>query len=94
METVSVSELSRRTARVLRRVRAGESLEVRESGRPIARITPVVRVVSAAPSTGVPLLDRLIAEGRATPATMPGPISPTPPRDERDQRLGPGALSG
>jgi prevent-host-death family protein len=81
METVSVSELNQQTARVLERVKAGESLEISEYGRPIARIVP------AAPTTGVPLLDQLIAQGRATPATMPGPIPPTPPRDDRDQGL-------
>lgn len=81
MEKVSVSELNQQTARVLERVKAGESLEVSEYGRPIARIVP------AAPSTGVPLLDQLIAQGRATPATMRGPIPPTPPRDERDEGI-------
>ena len=81
METVSVSELNQQTARVLDRVKAGESVEISEYGRVIARLTP------KAPATGVPLLDALIAQGRAIPATMPGPIPPTPPRDERDQGL-------
>lgn len=39
----------------------------------------------ATPATGAPLLDRLIAQGRATPAASPGPIPPTPPRDDRDE---------
>ena len=78
MESVTVSELNRQTARVLERVKAGESVEISEYGRPVARIMP------AAPSTGVPLLDRLIAQGRATPAANPGAIPPTPPRDEND----------
>jgi hypothetical protein len=39
----------------------------------------------ATPSTEVPLLDRLIAQGRAVPASNPGPISPTPARGERDE---------
>src|SRR5579862_5754641 len=68
MESVTVSELNRQTARVLERVKAGESVEISEYGRPVARIMP------AAPSTGVPLLDRLIAQGRATPASNPGPM--------------------
>ena len=79
MESVTVSELNRQTARVLERVKAGESVEISEYGRPVARIMP------AAPATGVPLLDRLIAQGRATPASSPGPIPPTPPRDETDE---------
>lgn len=79
MNSVTVSELNRQTAKVLERVKAGESVEISEYGRPVARILPV------APTTGVPLLDRLIAQGRAIPASSPGPIPPTPPRDERDE---------
>lgn len=78
MDTVSVTELNQQTARVLERVKSGESVEISEYGRPIARLVP------AAPTTGVPALDRLIAQGRAMPATAPGPIPPTPPRDDRD----------
>jgi prevent-host-death family protein len=79
MDTVTVSELNRQTAKVLDRVKAGESLEISEHGSPVARIMP------ATPTTGVPLLDRLIAQGRAIPASSPGPIPPTPPRDDRDK---------
>jgi prevent-host-death family protein len=81
MESVTVSELNRQTARVLERVKAGESVEISEYGRPVARITP------AGPTTGVPLLDRLIAQGRAVPASNHGPIPPTPPRDETEESL-------
>jgi prevent-host-death family protein len=81
MDSVTVSELNRQTAKVLERVKAGESLEISEYGQPIARIMPMV------PTTGVPLLDRLIAQGRAIPAANPGPISPTPSRDERDEGI-------
>lgn len=79
MDSVTVTELNRQTAKVLERVKAGESLEISEHGRLVARIVPAI------PGTGVPVLDRLIAQGRATPATSPGPIPPTPPRDERDE---------
>jgi prevent-host-death family protein len=68
METVTVSELNQQTARVLERIKAGETLEISEYGKPIARLVP----------------DQLIAQGRAVPAAAPGPIPPTPPRDERD----------
>ncbi|GLY67634.1 type II toxin-antitoxin system Phd/YefM family antitoxin [Amycolatopsis taiwanensis] len=78
MAEVTVSELNQQTARVLDRVKAGESVEVSEYGRPIARIVPI------APRTGVPLLDELIAQGRAIPASMPGPIPATPARTEAD----------
>lgn len=76
--TVTVSELNQQTARVLERIKAGESVEVSEYGRLIARIVPV------APMTGVPLLDELIGQGRAIPAVNLGPIPPTPPPDKRD----------
>lgn len=75
MATVTVSELNQQTARVLERVKAGESIVVTEYGRPVARLVP------DAPVTGVPLLDELIARGRAIPAANPGPIPPTPPRE-------------
>jgi prevent-host-death family protein len=74
MDSVTVSELNRQTAKVLDRIKAGESLEISEYGRPIARLSPTV------PTTGAPLLDRLIAQGRAVPAVNSGPIPPTPPR--------------
>jgi prevent-host-death family protein len=85
MASVTVSELNRQTAKVLERVKAGESVEISEYGRPVARLMP------ATPTTGSALLDRLIAQGRAIPAANPGPIPPTPPRDERD---GDASLSG
>jgi prevent-host-death family protein len=74
VDSVTVSELNRQTAKVLDRIKAGESLEISEYGRPVARLLPT------APTTGAPLLDRLIAQGRAVPAANSGPIPPTPPR--------------
>jgi hypothetical protein len=50
-------------------------------GQPVARITPVT------PTTGSPLLDRLITRGRAIPAGNTGSIPPTPPRDDRDTQI-------
>ena len=79
MQSVTVNELTRQPAKILERVKAGESLEISENGRPVARLTP------AAPKTDAPLLDRIIAQGRAIPASNPGPIPPTPARDERDE---------
>ena len=66
MDSVTVSELNRQTAKVLDRIKAGESLEISEYGRPVARLSPAV------PTTGAPLLDRLIAQGRAVPRPMRG----------------------
>jgi uncharacterized protein len=65
MDTVSVTELKQQTASILERVKSGESVEITEHGRSVARLVP------AAPATGVPALDRLIAQGRAVPATAP-----------------------
>ena len=48
MDSVTVSELNRQTAKVLDRIKAGESLEISEYGKPVARLLP------AAPSTGAP----------------------------------------
>jgi prevent-host-death family protein len=79
MDSVTVSELNRQTAKVLDRIKAGESLEISEYGRPVARLLP------AAATTGAPLLDRLIAQGRAVPAANPGPIPPTPPREAAEE---------
>jgi prevent-host-death family protein len=78
MATVTVSELNQQTARVLERVKNGEPITITEYGRAIARLVP------SAPSTGDPVLDALIAQGRVIPAANPGPIPPTPPREERD----------
>ena len=61
-ERVGVRELRQNLSVYLRRVGEGETLEVTEHGRPVARLTPLPR--------GTATLDQLIAEGRATPATM------------------------
>lgn len=81
MDSVTVSELNRQTAKVLDRIKGGESLEISEYGRPVARLLPAV------PTTGAPLLDRLIAQGRAVPAANQGPIPPTPPREAAEESV-------
>jgi prevent-host-death family protein len=70
MERIGVRELNQNTSQVLARVRSGETIEVTERGRPIARLVPV--------DEGLSLLDRLVAQGRATAPTRTGPI-PRPP---------------
>ncbi|MEK6719683.1 MAG: type II toxin-antitoxin system prevent-host-death family antitoxin [Chloroflexota bacterium] len=70
---VGVRELRQNLSVYLRRVKAGETLEVTEHGEPVARLTP-----NAAPVTSV--IDRLIAEGRATPAKRSHRLLPSPPR--------------
>ena len=59
---VGVRELRRNLSIYLDRVKAGETLEVTEHGHPVARLTPN-------PPVRMSIVDRMIAEGRATPAT-------------------------
>ena len=58
---VGVRELRQNLSVYLKRVKAGESLEVKERGQRVAILAPVAAGASA--------LDRLIAAGRATTAT-------------------------
>ncbi len=57
---VGVRELRQNLSVYLRRVRAGEALEVTDRGRPVAMLVPLTK-----PSTAV---ERLIASGRAAPS--------------------------
>jgi prevent-host-death family protein len=59
---VGVRELRQNLSVYLRRVAAGESLVVTEHGHPIARLGPL-------PPGHLGVLDRLVEEGVATPAT-------------------------
>jgi prevent-host-death family protein len=73
---VGVRELRQNLSVYLRRVEKGETLDVTEHGRLVARLAP-------APAPEMSSLDRLIAEGRATPAsrsiaTLPDPRMPKP----------------
>lgn len=61
MAAISVRELSHETSRTLRRVKAGETIEITERGKVIGRIVP------AAPSDDVRA--RLLAQGRLEPAS-------------------------
>ncbi len=60
MTRVGIRELRQNASAVLRRVAAGEAIDVTDRGRPVARIVPVV---------GESVLDQLIAEGRASAAS-------------------------
>jgi len=57
---VGVRELRQNLSVYLRRIEAGETLEVTEHGHPVARLTPL-------PPQRMGVLDRLIAEGKAFP---------------------------
>lgn len=66
---VGIRELRNHLSEYLNRVRAGEEIVVTDHGRAVARVLPVgtERV-----------LDRLIAEGRVTPARQQGRRGPPP----------------
>ncbi len=79
LDRVGVRELRQNLSVYLRRIEAGEVLEVTEHGRPVARLTPL-------PPRRLGALERLIAEGRATlgrggnlaDVASPPPIGPGP----------------
>jgi prevent-host-death family protein len=64
--TVGLRELRHNTSEVLARVRHGETIDVTEYGRLIARIVPVGE------REPTPVLDRLIEAGRVRLAVRPG----------------------
>ena len=71
---VGVRELRQNLSVYLRRVKAGESFEVTERGRPLARLSP---------AAGGGAWDRLVAEGKVRPATrrladLPPPLKLPP----------------
>lgn len=61
---VGIRELRDHLSRYLEQVRDGEEITVTDRGRAVARILPI---------SGERKIDRLIAEGRVTPAENQGP---------------------
>lgn len=59
MEKAGIRELRQNASALIRRVIAGETIEVTERGRPVARIVPL---------QGRSVLDQMVTEGRATQA--------------------------
>ena len=77
MATVGVRELRQRASELLRRVEAGETIEVTDRGRPVAVLAPL-------PEAGP--LEQLRASGEVIPAAgslsnLPEPL-PLPPGKE------------
>jgi prevent-host-death family protein len=70
---VGVRELRQNLSVYLDRVKAGETLEVTEHGQPVARLTPN-------PPIRLSIVDRMIAEGRITPAKGDRRNLPPPPK--------------
>lgn len=79
--SVGLRELRHNTSEVLARVRHGETIDVTEYGRLVARIVPV------RDRQPTPMLDRLIESGRARLAVRPGYRPRMRPSDGTD-RLG------
>ena len=75
MTSIGVRELRQRASSYLRRVEAGETIEITDRGRPVALLSPIPH-----PST----LERLRASGDLAPATaenLPEPVEPRPGSD-------------
>ena len=72
MNQIPIRDLNQDTAGVLARVERGETVEITNRGRPIARLVPVATDVMA----------DLVASGVVVPPTITGPIPmPTVPAD-------------
>lgn len=76
---VGLRELRHHTSDVLARVRHGETVDITEYGRLIARIVPVEERAPA------PVLSRLVESGRATLARRPGYRPRMRPSDGTDE---------
>ena len=63
MERIGVRELRQHASRYLRRVKAGETVEVTQRGELVAMLVPPHPAASAR--------DRLVASGQLIPATSP-----------------------
>ena len=75
---VGVRELRQNLSVYLDRVKAGETLEVTEHGQPVAQLGP-------RPAKPLSIIDQMIADGRATPATIrPRDIPPPLPNPDPD----------
>lgn len=75
MERIGIRELRQNASEYVRRAEAGETIEVTDRGRPVARLSPL-------PDSET-FLDRLIAQGKATRVTadlleLGPPLTPRP----------------
>ena len=77
-DRVGVRELRQNLSVYLERVIAGERLEVTDRGNPVAMLIPI--------RPGATLVERLVAEGRAMPATRdPRSLAARPPVEIPDE---------
>ncbi len=61
MDRIGIRELRQNASEYVRRAEAGETIEVTDRGRPVARLAPLPK--------GESVLERLIADGTVTAAT-------------------------
>lgn len=74
MERIGVRELRQHASQYLHRVEQGETVEVTQRGRPVARLVPLERATTTR--------ERLIAAGSLRPASKPFVLparAPLPP---------------
>lgn len=77
MERIGIRELNQDTSRYIALAKAGETIEITERGRLVAKLVPINRSES--------VLDRMVAEGKAIPPTAdPEILFAPPPPDEYD----------
>jgi prevent-host-death family protein len=76
VERIGVRELNQNTSQVLARVSGGETIEITDRGRPVARLVPV--------DTDTSTLTRLVAAGRAVAPTGTGPVALPPQLGDPD----------
>jgi prevent-host-death family protein len=62
MARIGIRELRQNASEYVRRAEKGETIEVTDRGRPVAQLTPLPQPQS--------ILERWIAEGKATPAKL------------------------
>jgi antitoxin (DNA-binding transcriptional repressor) of toxin-antitoxin stability system len=67
-KTVGIREVTRHTSKVIHEAAAGETVIITEHDQPIAMLVPL-------PRTGDPVVDRLIREGKLSPASNPGGLA-------------------
>ena len=60
MRRIGIRELRQNASAYVRAAEAGETIEITDRGRPVARLAQLPK--------GETILDRLVAEGKATPA--------------------------
>ncbi|CAN5763950.1 MAG: type II toxin-antitoxin system prevent-host-death family antitoxin [Geodermatophilaceae bacterium] len=71
MESIGVRELRQYASRYLARVAAGESLQITDRGRPVARLIPPAE----------DSWEEMIATGRVLAPELPGDVTDEPPQD-------------